>query len=621
MLKLGFGSVALVLVAGLFTVGCGGDEFTETGSGTGGSGGGSDGGSSSGGEGGTAGEGTGGSGATAGSGGSGGAPCPDADGDGFMDSACGGMDCDDGDDTAFPGNPEICGDLIDNDCANGADDVCGGLGTYVSELGDDSLCTTPPFECGTQQFPVRTIAQGIANALAIGGGVDVYVDAGSYPEDVLVAEGVSLYGGYDSQSGWTRDPANNDSVITAQTNEGMDIGDQVTRITEIDGFTINGLGGSIGADTHAIFVQGGTPTITNNRVNGGLVTSNDQSRAIRIDAPSNNAAGALIAGNVVTLGSSSGDGVTGIMLSSTKYPPPLPGALAEIRGNTISGGDGRWVNGIAAWSAGASTVIADNDITAGSALNGDSWGIAFGRPSGSFVIDGNRINVDQGSVGHCSNLPAQNWCGGIVSFSGSAIVTNNVAFGVDSVRSTGILTWEVEGPIGQMLVNANLFDGGGLQSADPNSESAAMVLKTSQGIDSIVGRIRNNILIGGSNSNRYGVYEDDDVNNAARHARPEFFTNNDFFFAVQAGAIDVLYREYDGAVFTDETTIAGVNALTGIGAAANIGADPKLTLGFHIDATSPCVDAGTAAEAPAADFEGDARPMGGGFDIGPDEAN
>ena len=35
--------------------------------------------------------------------------CPDADGDGFADAACGGSDCDDSDGTTFPGAIEVCG--------------------------------------------------------------------------------------------------------------------------------------------------------------------------------------------------------------------------------------------------------------------------------------------------------------------------------------------------------------------------------------------------------------------------------------------------------------------------------------------------------------------------------
>jgi hypothetical protein len=40
---------------------------------------------------------------------------------------------------------------------------------------------------------------------------------------------------------------------------------------------------------------------------------------------------------------------------------------------------------------------------------------------------------------------------------------------------------------------------------------------------------------------------------------------------------------------------------------------------FHLLFGSPCIDAGTAADAPAVDFEGIVRPQGGGFDIGAHE--
>ncbi len=42
--------------------------------------------------------------------------CPDADGDGFSDAACGGSDCNDGDATVYPGAWEVCDDGQDNDC-------------------------------------------------------------------------------------------------------------------------------------------------------------------------------------------------------------------------------------------------------------------------------------------------------------------------------------------------------------------------------------------------------------------------------------------------------------------------------------------------------------------------
>jgi hypothetical protein len=42
--------------------------------------------------------------------------CPDSDGDGFLDAACGGDDCDDSRIDIFPGADEVCGDNLDNDC-------------------------------------------------------------------------------------------------------------------------------------------------------------------------------------------------------------------------------------------------------------------------------------------------------------------------------------------------------------------------------------------------------------------------------------------------------------------------------------------------------------------------
>ncbi|MEN8257716.1 MAG: putative metal-binding motif-containing protein, partial [Thermodesulfobacteriota bacterium] len=48
--------------------------------------------------------------------------CPDADGDGFLDAACGGADCDDSDAGINPGVAEVCGNAVDENC-NGASDA------------------------------------------------------------------------------------------------------------------------------------------------------------------------------------------------------------------------------------------------------------------------------------------------------------------------------------------------------------------------------------------------------------------------------------------------------------------------------------------------------------------
>jgi len=52
----------------------------------------------------------------------------------------------------------------------------------------------------------------------------------------------------------------------------------------------------------------------------------------------------------------------------------------------------------------------------------------------------------------------------------------------------------------------------------------------------------------------------------------------------------------------------------------NISADPEFVDAgsgeYHLSSGSPCIDAGTATNAPTSDFEGTSRPLGSGFDIG-----
>ncbi len=107
----------------------------------------------------------------------------------------------------------------------------GGAGIYVATTGDDAYD-------GTRARPLRTISAAIIAALAAGS--DVYVSAGIYNESVILANGVSLFGGFDP-SLWVRDSFKS-SVTPSYTTtiqggtiavDGNSVKDAV-----IDGFTI-----------------------------------------------------------------------------------------------------------------------------------------------------------------------------------------------------------------------------------------------------------------------------------------------------------------------------------------------------------------------------------------------
>ena len=65
----------------------------------------------------------------------------------------------------------------------------------------------------------------------------------------------------------------------------------------------------------------------------------------------------------------------------------------------------------------------------------------------------------------------------------------------------------------------------------------------------------------------------------------------------------------DGVSTTQDHNLFGTNPLF-VNAAAN---------DFHLQSGSPAIDAGTSIGAPTTDFDGNTRPQGSGYDIGPYE--
>lgn len=540
--------------------------------------------------------------------------CLDADGDGV--TTCAG-DCDDSDPLSAPGNPELCGDLVDNDCDGAVDETCsvGGLGTFVSAQTGHN--TNP----GTRALPVATIAQGMRNAVTLGLPQTVVVAEGTYREKVTMVEEIDLLGGYQcdgSSCTWARDRAAFVATIENIDLQGVLAPDGVTQETVIDGFRILGSSGTgVAPGSAGITLLGGSPTVRANVIVGGNVTGSAFAGARSIGVHlrgTTDPIGALLVDNDIRGGTATNLSVA-VLFDS--YPLTTT-ALATVQRNVLRGGAAPRAVGLTAWNSVPGTLVQDNDIFAGDSRSGSSHGIEVG---GTLTIDANRINAGPTATATCTTPTA--WCTGIQSESSTTIITNNVVFGPLGPRSTAVFLTEAERPAGTVTLNGNLLDGGGSgpSGAGLSTESAALVVSigtcTTCGFRGFVGRVRNNILLGGVGQFRFGVLEEPAV---GRVMQPEALAHNVFFFGATTMPTDILYRQMSAlGVATDHVDVATINALTAPPAAMNRAGDPLVDASWHLLPGSQCIDRGTLVDAPALDFDGDARPRGLGVDIGPDE--
>lgn len=513
--------------------------------------------------------------------------CLDEDGDGVTD--CAG-DCDDAAPTVYAGAPIICGDGVSNDCSGAGEDAsCGGLGTFVSATrGDDSFP-------GTQAMPVATIAQGLANATTIGGGVDVYVAIGSYREPVTMIEGVSVYGSFDPNT-WVRDATARSSTIENTAANGVTFPTGLTRATELEGFAIDGFDGFTAS---AITVQlGASPVIRGCAIKGP--DSTGASHGIMIN-PANTPSTAtpLIENVAITLGGARtgwgpDTGAWGVLAQRT---------AVEVRGCTIELSAHRTIQrGIELFDAPARALVIRNTVRS-AGTSESAFGIRIGGGGGR--VEGNVVHAGPCSA-HCFGIALE---GNL----GSVVVVNNVAFAGDgtSIASAGFTISFEASPtaIPDVLVHSNFFMAGTPVSGV--SSGAALVLERGTALS--VGRFYDNILRAGPTLGSVAFSE------SSALIDPQLFHHNALFAPRLGAAVGRLYMDEGATPLASETE---VNALPG--ALGNIEDDcghlaPAPGSDLHLATGSVCIDAGDATEAPAIDFEDDPRPIGAAPDIGPDE--
>ena len=175
--------------------------------------------------------------------------------------------------TCLPLAPGLEGpacDSVDNDCDGAVDEDCGNC-VRVSPFGSDVTGD------GSPALPFRTIGAAITRAAATGvpavcvaAGASCISSLSTYAEAVTMANGVSIYGRYES-SGWSRCGTTVTTIISNQTAGGVYFGPAVTSRTILDGFRIDR---QAVPTTAAITVEGSTgASISNNVVTNAPIVA------------------------------------------------------------------------------------------------------------------------------------------------------------------------------------------------------------------------------------------------------------------------------------------------------------------------------------------------------------
>ncbi len=165
---------------------------------------------------------------------------------------------------------------------------------FVATSGDDEAGE------GTVTAPYATLARGVAVAIARGvatGRVHaVAVSRGTYTERLVVSNGISVYGQFDAEDMWSRDPANETILENGEVVDGRIeaiVADTITAPTVIEGFTVRALAAQSttrDVDVYGVRVVGSEPVLPDL---GGLILRDLDVEAGHASAGSDGEAGAV----------------------------------------------------------------------------------------------------------------------------------------------------------------------------------------------------------------------------------------------------------------------------------------------------------------------------------------
>ncbi len=407
-------------------------------------------------------------------------------------------------------------------------------------------------QTGAQQSPFRTVQSAID---AAAGGDTIRVAAGTYVENLRIqGEAIVLEGGYSSA--FVRDPAANMTTLSGAG------GNAVINIIEadatIDGFRITGGTGSTdllpdGYHGGGIYSRDGSPTISNNVIDGNDVRSGDPPFDFFFGGGIyvTNAAMATIVNNVVR-GNVAGRGA-GLAVF---------GQAALIQGNTI-----------------------EDNVAVGDHGGGLFIGVVDARITQN-IIRRNEVGRELG-YGFGSGLIVVN-PGNSAEISFNEVYENSLAVGavfIDEGARADIhheLIYDNQSTAGCEAVGAIYVDGG----AGVGSEVTISHV-------TVVGNVCEN-AVGGNGLRVEG-------GSTVRVTNSIFWNNaGDDFAVFDTATLALSYSD-------SQETIEGTG---------NISADPlfvdEAANDYHLAPGSPCIDAGD----PASAFDNEPAPNGGRADMG-----
>lgn len=426
---------------------------------------------------------------------------------------------------------------------------------YVSDsAGDDG-------NPGIMSAPKKTIQPAIDLAAQYYATAEVHVAAGIYSVNfqqgthVTMRPGITLLGGYSAADWSGPDPGANLTKIWDRSNQpsadksrAVDCGSNLTNATAIDGFTIEG-GGGTGVVSCGIFGDASSPAIRDCLVNGGI---GDSSVAVRI------VNGSPLIENCLITGGTGGSESIGVFLGDS---------TAVVQNSTIDGGQGSASYGI--FCDGGSPTIEVNLI------QGSQTGTQPNKATGLALISSgasvNRNTID-GGFGYEYAIGVD------ISGGTQAVLRNNVIYGGSGPLGVQSNTFGIFIDTCSAVVQNNTISSGDPGSSSPTSTAVAIVINNCTPI------IENNIVFTSGGNDRIGIWE-------FSGGPPASFNNNDVY-----NCPFCLYLTSDYTPHLDFATINGY-----AWAEANISVDPLFAdldgednnirtmadNNWHLTATSP----------------------------------